>query len=91
VALDLAREMTARIAWKPYMFSHTLAPFLGEVRVPTLVVAGEHDAIVPRACAQQYVEALPDARLEVVAGAGHYVEIEQPGALAQLVTAFVNR
>lgn len=90
VELDLAREMSARIAWKPYLFSLTLAPFLREVRVPALVVAGEHDAIVPRDCARQYAELLPSARLEIVPGAGHLVEVEQPEALARLITQFAN-
>lgn len=88
VAWDVAREMTTRIAWRPYMYSQQLELLLREVRVPSLVVWGQQDTIVPPVCGRQYVEALPDARLELVEQAGHYVEVEQPEQLACLVGAF---
>ncbi|MEX2230491.1 MAG: alpha/beta fold hydrolase, partial [Dehalococcoidia bacterium] len=61
----------------------------GGVRPPTLLVWGEHDRVVPRSCAERYLEALPNARLEVVAGAGHLVDIEQPERLAELIRAHI--
>ena len=79
---DLNREMTFRIAWKPYMYSPTLPHLLGGVRTPTLVVWGRRGprraARVRRSATRQ---ALPKARLEVVAGCGHCVEMEQPAEL----------
>jgi pimeloyl-ACP methyl ester carboxylesterase len=89
VAWDLAREMTFRMAWKPYLYSQTLPYLLGGVRAPALVICGEQDRIVPRSVAQRYVESLPAARLEIVPASGHHVEIERPDELAALVTAFV--
>jgi pimeloyl-ACP methyl ester carboxylesterase len=88
-AWDLAREMSFRIAWKPYMYSQTLPHLLGGVRAPALVVWGEHDRIVPLSAGKRYAEALPNARLEVVPGCGHFVEMERPAELAELVGAFV--
>src|SRR5262249_53703601 len=44
---DLNREMTFRIAWKPYMYSQTLPHLLGGVATPTLVVWGRDNRIVP--------------------------------------------
>ena len=41
------REMAARLVWKPYMRSHTLAGLLGGIATPTLVVWGREDAIIP--------------------------------------------
>ena len=41
------REMAARLLWKPYMRSHTLAGLLPGVATPTLVVWGREDAIIP--------------------------------------------
>jgi pimeloyl-ACP methyl ester carboxylesterase len=52
-------------------------------------VWGEADAIVPMDCASQYVEALPQARLEIVPGAGHALELEEPDVLAGLIADFV--
>jgi pimeloyl-ACP methyl ester carboxylesterase len=88
---DLNREMTFRIAWKPYMYNPTLPHLLGGVAAPTLVVWGRDDRIVPLECGERYAKALPRARLEIVAGAGHFVEMEKASELAQLVTDFVTQ
>jgi pimeloyl-ACP methyl ester carboxylesterase len=87
---DLCREMTFRIAWKPYMYSLTLPHLLGGVRAPALVAWGEHDRIVPHSAGQLYARSLRNARFETVAGAGHCVDMEKPEALARLVTAFIE-
>lgn len=88
---DLNREMTFRIAWKPYMYNPTLPHLLGGVATPTLIVWGRGDRIVPLECAEHFAKALPSARLEIVEGAGHFLEMEQPDELARLVVAFLNR
>jgi pimeloyl-ACP methyl ester carboxylesterase len=87
---DLNREMTFRIAWKPYMYSPTLPYLLGGVATPALVVWGRDDRIVPLECGERYAKALGQATLEIVEGAGHFVEMEKPEALASLVTRFVT-
>ena len=87
---DLNREMTFRMAWKPYMYNPSLPPLLGGVAAPALVVWGGDDRIVPLECGERFAKALPRARLEVVEGAGHFVEMEKPEALASLVTRFVT-
>jgi len=87
---DICREMSFRIAWKPYMFSLTLPHLLGGVRAPALVVAGSEDQIVPPSAAEIYAARLPGARLEMVAGCGHCVDMEQPDVLARLVNDFIG-
>ncbi|CAN5143960.1 alpha/beta hydrolase [soil metagenome] len=86
---DICREMSFRIAWKPYMYSQTLPHLLGSVRVPALVVWGDDDKVVPQSAAGVYAKALPNAKLETVKASGHCVDMEQPEALAKLVTTFV--
>jgi pimeloyl-ACP methyl ester carboxylesterase len=82
---DLSTEMTARVCWKPWMFSDQLPHLLGEVRVPTLLVWGEHDRLVPIDIAHQFEDLLPDATLEIVADAGHVVDLEAPETLTALI------
>ncbi len=84
---DFSREMTARLSWKPYMFNRRLPYLLPEVQTPTLVVAGSEEKVVPVTCARQYAALLPNATLEIVEGAGHYVDYEEPEALAALIAA----
>jgi pimeloyl-ACP methyl ester carboxylesterase len=86
---DVCREMSFRIAWKPYMYSQTLPHLLGAVRAPALVVWGDDDRVVPQSAAKRYVEALPQATLHVVNSCGHCVDMEQPETLAKLVTDFI--
>ena len=85
---DYSREMTARLTWKPYMFSRRLAPLLREVRTPALIIHGAEDAIVPVDVARQYAEALPNARLDVVPDGGHLVEYEDPEAIGERIARF---
>jgi len=85
---DLNREMTFRIAWKPYMYNPTLPPLLGGVQTESLIVWGRRDRIVPVGVGEQYARALSKSRLSVVDGAGHFLEMEQPEALAKLIVPF---
>ena len=87
---DFSREMTARVTWKPYMFNRRLEPLLGDMQLPTLLVWGKDDKVVPYECAEQYQAALPNASISVVEDAGHVVELEQPERLAALVATFPN-
>jgi pimeloyl-ACP methyl ester carboxylesterase len=82
---DYSREMTARLTWKPYMFSRKLPHLLSEISKPTLIVWGANDKVVPVACAQQYARSIPGAKLEMVASAGHLVEFEQPADIAAMI------
>jgi len=87
---DICREMSFRIAWKPYMYSQTLPHLLGAVKVPALVVWGDDDKVVPLSAGKRFVEALPNAKLEIVKASGHCVDMEQPETLAKLVTSFIG-
>jgi len=87
---DLNREMTFRIAWKPFLYNPSLPHLLGGVRTPTLVVWGSHDRIVPLECGELYARTLPDARLTRIDGAGHWVEMEKPGELSRAIAQFVT-
>lgn len=87
---DFSREMTARLTWKPYMFNRRLQHTLREVRVPTLLIWGSEDQIVPPGCADQFARILPNARVELVDGAGHLVEYEEPDRIAGLIANHVN-
>lgn len=83
-AWDLNRELIARITWKPYMFSLQLPALLRCLEAPATIVWGRHDRVVPLECGEAYARAIPDATLEIVEDAGHFVEMERPEALARL-------
>lgn len=77
------------------VFGHPGTPrdLLAEIEAPTLIVAGEDElAGEPRFHddLKQAQQAIPDARLETVPGAGHMVLVEQPDAGAALITEFIR-
>ena len=84
IAWDANREMTARVAWKPFLYSQTLPHLLRNVNVQAKVVRGTGDTVVPAACAQQYVELLGNAELIEIEG-GHNLESDAAEALAEAV------
>jgi len=87
---DLNREMTFRIAWKPYMYNRSLPHLLGGIATPALIVWGRDDRIVPLECGERFAKTLPQARLAIVERAGHLVEMERPDDLARLVVPFLS-
>jgi pimeloyl-ACP methyl ester carboxylesterase len=67
--------------------------FLGleaRVSVPTLVVWGEEDRMIPVAEGRRLAGAIPNARLAVIADAGHMPQREQPERFAAAVREFLD-
>jgi len=65
------------------------SPFLPEVRCPSLVVASEHDALLPPALGREVAGLIPGARFEIMADAAHFVPYQCPEAFAALVDSFL--
>jgi L-proline amide hydrolase len=66
-----------------------ITPRLRDVRVPVLVISGEHDEATPTVV-RPLVDALPDARWELVEGASHSTHLEQPERFLALVETFLS-
>jgi pimeloyl-ACP methyl ester carboxylesterase len=62
---------------------------IASVRAPVLVLADPKDTIVPFETARELARALPDARLQLVAGAGHHLPRRAPQAVADAIVAFL--
>lgn len=62
---------------------------LGDIKAPTLVIAGELDQGTPVAMSQTLVDGIAGARLAVLPQASHLSYVEQPQAFSQAVTAFI--
>lgn len=61
---------------------------LGGITVPTLVVAGAEDRLIPADQAVSLAAAVPGARLEVVSGAGHLPPLEAPETFNRVLKGF---
>jgi pimeloyl-ACP methyl ester carboxylesterase len=85
---ELNRETTTRIAWKPYMYDQALPYLLAGARGASLIVAAEEDRIVAPSVAERYAKLLPGATYSTLSG-GHFLELEQPIALAAIASDFL--
>jgi len=61
------------------------------LRVPTLLVWGSEDVLVPLAVGEHWVGRIPGAELVVLEGAGHNPQIEVPDRFSEIVLAFADR
>lgn len=81
----------AALGWPaPQLCDPKLAGRLDRITTPTLLVWGADDRVVPTGQATVWERGLPDGRLEVVAGAGHALALEEPDRLADLTLDFVG-
>jgi pimeloyl-ACP methyl ester carboxylesterase len=60
-------------------------------RVPTLVLTGDKDKMIPMEHSELLIERLPDAEYVVVPDAGHLVLLEKPGEVTDALTALLRR
>lgn len=67
-----------------------LVDVLGRIDVPTLVVAGDHDPVIPARTSRRTAEHIPGARFEVIRDAGHTPQEERPGQLVDLLRDFLQ-
>lgn len=64
---------------------------LPQINAPTLIVAGEHDAIIPTAESAALARAIPHAELAMIPGAGHLASLENPDAVMATLHAFLAK
>jgi len=63
---------------------------VSDISVPTLVICGVEDALTPPRYAAFLHEAVPQAKLTLIDGAGHMVMLEQPEATTQAIARFLR-
>jgi len=60
------------------------------LEIPTLIIAGEDDQIVPVASLRAVAQKMEDPRLVEISGAGHMPMLEKPDEVASALTAFIQ-
>jgi pimeloyl-ACP methyl ester carboxylesterase len=84
------RDALCLYGWQPFMYNPKLPRWLSRIAVPTLVLWGASDGVVTPGYGREYCGLIPGARFEVIEGAGHHPEVEQPEAFAARVVAFIR-
>jgi len=89
--LEEARAQSARLAWAPFMHNPSLPHLLGVASsLPTLLLWGREDRVVPLGAAAEYQRALKSARLRVFDHCGHRPEVEKPADFLREVEEFLS-
>jgi pimeloyl-ACP methyl ester carboxylesterase len=63
---------------------------LEEIRVPTLVIGGREDRLVPPDSARRLAREVPGAQLTLIPDAGHLTPLEQPVATSRVIAEFLQ-
>lgn len=66
-------------------------PLLGRINVPTLIVAGAEDTLIPPAEAEAMHRAIPKSQCELMPLAGHLPNLERPAPFDELVWQFLRK
>jgi abhydrolase domain-containing protein 14 len=94
LALDLALAAPGRVGGliliAPVKVAE-VAPHLGRIAVPTLVLWGDRDAVAPVAEVETLTQGLPDVRAKIYKGASHPCYLDQPDAWHRDLVDFLTQ
>jgi pimeloyl-ACP methyl ester carboxylesterase len=85
------RAMASRLLWKPYMHNPNLPEYLKLTKVPSLIIWGREDGIVPLNCGEIYHEVLEGSKLHIIDQCGHSPQIEKPKEFLDASLAFLSK
>jgi 3-oxoadipate enol-lactonase len=84
-----ANEALIQGAMWDMIASFDQAANLPRIKIPTMVVVGEHDGSAPIAVAQEIRDAIDDARLAVIPNTAHLSPLERPATVNTLIAEFL--
>lgn len=83
------RETVARLGWAPRMHDPDLRKWVHRVDLPTQVIWGEQDRLLPVAYAGAFGELLPQARITTIPECGHLPHVEKPEVFTRTIVEFI--
>jgi pimeloyl-ACP methyl ester carboxylesterase len=84
------RATVTRLGYRPRFHNPDLAKWLHRIDIPTLVLWGESDGIVPAIFGAAYCQAIPHAEMVVIPEAGHAPYIERPERFTAALRQFLS-
>jgi pimeloyl-ACP methyl ester carboxylesterase len=92
---SVARRLRSPYAWTAFVAEQRalfadlprLEPELRAIRVPTVILAGTRDWVVPMASLRKLASSIPGAELSVVPRAGHLIPLRQPHLVADAIVS----
>jgi pimeloyl-ACP methyl ester carboxylesterase len=90
--IELQNRLAAvKFGWEPRLFNPDLEKWLHRITVPTHVVWGVEDRLLPSAYARLWAERVPGAAVSMIEACGHVPQREKADLVADNVIAFLDR
>lgn len=89
----IMQEMSPDVIHYDYLCANTfdVQERIGDISVPSIVIAGEQDQMVPLQFAEMLVDRLQNAHLSLIPNAGHMVILTKPTTVATEIKAFLHQ
>jgi pimeloyl-ACP methyl ester carboxylesterase len=84
------RLTTAKLGWQPRLYNPHLHKWLHRISVPTLLLWGDSDKVIPPAYGPAYQKFIPGSKLEVFKNCGHVPQVEKMDEWVGKVVAFAR-
>jgi pimeloyl-ACP methyl ester carboxylesterase len=88
---DRNRAAAAKFCWSPRLCNPKLERWLHRIDVPTHIVWGEGDQVIPKSYADALQRLIAGASITTLPACGHLPHVEQPQAFAGEVAQFIQR
>jgi pimeloyl-ACP methyl ester carboxylesterase len=90
--LELQNNLAAvKFGWAPRWFNPDLEKWLHRISVPTHVIWGKEDKILPYAYARLWEERVAGARVTAIDECGHLPHVERAAEVAEKIAAFLEQ
>lgn len=84
------RVTTARLAWNPRLYNPDLEKWIHRLDLPTLVLWGRQDALLPVAYAERFREAIKGAKVQIFEDCGHLPHSEKSPEFVAAIRQFAG-
>lgn len=84
------RLSMAKLSWQPRLYNPHLAKWLHRIKLPTLILWGDDDKLIPAAYGPEFQKLIPGSRLHMIGNCGHLPQIEKMEEWVGQVTAFAK-
>ena len=91
IDLMLKNNITvAKLAWQPRLYDPHLYKWLHRITVPTLILWGDGDKLMPAAYGPEFQKLIPGSKLVTFANCGHLPHVEKTDEYVSAVTKFIE-
>jgi pimeloyl-ACP methyl ester carboxylesterase len=79
----------AKLAWQPRLHDPHMQKWVHRIDIPTLVLWGDDDKLIPPAYGPAWRDLIPGAKLEVIKDCGHVPHLEKADETLAVITRHI--